>query len=490
MKINKLKKPYFARRRHLRQRAVNTLLCVLCAAACVLAVMAGDYIESRYDTQLDYSFNSITTQDTATLNLLDSLTRDVRIYAVFSDGSEDSQLISLLNRYQARTGHLTWSQENLTRNPLLLQLASSYADDSAVSSDCLIIQCEETGRTRVLTAMDYIEYSYNSTLGDYEITGWTYEKSISEAILYVTADELPRMQILTGHGELEESATTVLEDYLISANYDVQRISLLTDGAPDAEYPLMILSPVKDLSAGELDMLTQYVQQGGDLFITVSYTDPDELPNFYALYRLYGFEPIPGLVLEDESRTDMYYESIPNLIPTMLSTDATGTLVAGEADMVIMAGARAFETPTQQETGLSVYVALESSENAYIRTLGEGSTVSIARQEDDRTGPFALALCASRSFDGGHLSRAFIIGNDSMFLDEWMYSYTYSGELLLQVSQYLQGKAPVNLDIIARPAVREQLSVQNATAPVILLTLLPLLIAVLAVGILLPRRHL
>lgn len=67
---------------------------------------------------------------------------------------------------------------------------------------------------------------------------------------------------------------------------------------------------------------------GGDLFITVSYTDPDELPNFYALYRLYGFEPIPGLVLEDEARTDAYYESIPNLIPTMLTTDATGTLVA------------------------------------------------------------------------------------------------------------------------------------------------------------------
>lgn len=50
----------------------------------------------------------------------------------------------------------------------------------------------------------------------------------------------------------------------------------------------MILSPTKDLSETELQMLTDYVQAGGDLFITVSYTDPDELPNFYALYRLYG----------------------------------------------------------------------------------------------------------------------------------------------------------------------------------------------------------
>lgn len=89
------------------------------------------------------------------------------MYAVFSDGSEDSQLIALLNRYQARTPHITWSQENLTRNPLLLQLASSYGDDSAVNSDCLIIRCEETGRTRVLTAEDYIERTYDAEQGMY-----------------------------------------------------------------------------------------------------------------------------------------------------------------------------------------------------------------------------------------------------------------------------------------------------------------------------------
>ena len=453
-------------------------------------MVAADYLESKYDWQLDYSFNNITTQGEATENLLDSLTRDVRMYAVFSDGSEDSQLIALLNRYQARTPHITWSQENLTRNPLLLQLASSYGDDSAVNSDCLIIRCEETGRTRVLTAEDYIERTYDAEQGMYRITGWQYEKSISEAILYVTADSLPRMQLLSGHGELDEASTTVMEDYLTSANYDLSRVNLLTDGAPDPDAPLMILSPTKDLSETELQMLTDYVQAGGDLFITVSYTDPDELPNFYALYRLYGFEPIPGLVLEDEARTDAYYESIPNLIPTMLTTDATGTLVAAGYDTLILAGARALETPTQQDSALSVYVALESTEGAYIRTLGAGSTVSIERQADDRTGPFALALCASRVFDGGQNSRAFMIGNDSMFLDNWMYAYTYSGELLLQVSQYLQGKPPVDLDILSRPAVRQQLNVSNVAAPVVLLTLLPMLVAVLAVAVLLPRRHL
>lgn len=105
-------------------------------------------------------------------------------------------------------------------------------------------------------------------------------------------------------------------------------------------------------------------------------------------------------------------------------------------------------------------------------------------------GPSPWRCVPARVFDGGQNSRAFIIGNDSMFLDNWMYAYTYSGELLLQVSQYLQGKPPVDLDILSRPAVRQQLNVSNVAAPVVLLTLLPMLVAVLAVAVLLPRRHL
>ena len=321
---------------------------------------------------------------------------------------------------------------------------------------------------------------------EWDTSGFDFESYVDES-LFSTGN---RFHLFFGQASPEEAATSSAAKYVYKILVTFSGTPVLSseednlDLIVDSDHALHVTADAED------DALTDYVQAGGDLFITVSYTDPDELPNFYALYRLYGFEPIPGLVLEDEARTDAYYESIPNLIPTMLTTDATGTLVAAGYDTLILAGARALETPTQQDSALSVYVALESTEGAYIRTLGAGSTVSIERQADDRTGPFALALCASRVFDGGQNSRAFIIGNDSMFLDNWMYAYTYSGELLLQVSQYLQGKPPVDLDILSRPAVRQQLNVSNVAAPVVLLTLLPMLVAVLAVAVLLPRRHL
>lgn len=475
----------------LRQGVYSTAVCLLAAVLCIALAVTCDHLESKHGWQLDFSFNSITTQSAETRNVLKNLTRDVHIYAVFSDGAEDVQLTSLLDRYQAESQHITWSQENLSRNPLLLGIVSDYVGDAGVSTDCLIIQCAATDRTRVLTGDDYIAYGYNAATGAYEITGWTYEKSLTEAILYVTMEELPKVQILTGHGELNDSHTAVMEAYLVSANYEITRVNLNLGDVLDPAYPLMILSPVKDITDDELSALLSFAQSGGALFITVDYTDPDTLPNFHALYRMYGFEVLSGVVIASSEDTASYLESPANILPTMHATDMSEVLLAGGADFVVLSGARALEIPASVDSSIALSVVLSAPESAYLRTLPQdGSAVSIEKQEGDRTGPFALALTATRIFDGGDASRAFIIGNSSMFLDEWMYAYTYSGELLLQAMQHLQGRAPVDLDIIARQAVREPLSYESIAAPVVLLTLTPMIVAVLAVAVLRPRKHL
>jgi len=87
---------------------MNTALCLLFAAVCALSVVLCDYIESKHGLRTDLSFNGISTQSEATKNVLNALKEPVHIYAVFSDGNEDLQLIELLNRYQAHSAKLTW----------------------------------------------------------------------------------------------------------------------------------------------------------------------------------------------------------------------------------------------------------------------------------------------------------------------------------------------------------------------------------------------
>jgi len=476
--------------RNIRRRLSGWLLGLLAAALAVAVVAVGDAVESRAAGQIDLSFNRITTQSAATLNVLHGLQRDVHAYSVASQGNELKDLSALLNRYQAATPHFTWSSENLSRNPLLLQWVSDDVNDSAVTTDCLILRCEETGRTRVLTWEDYMGFGYSSESGLYALTGLTYEKAITEAILYVTTDELPRVQLLQGHGELTESETAALEQKLRSANYEVSRVNLRRGDtlAPDA--PLMILSPVQDLAEAELEPLTAFVRGGGSLFVTVDFTDPEELPNLYAFYRLYGVHPLTGLVLADEKDRGSYYSSVAELTPTLLSVEGvTDAMVQTGADYILMAPARALELVRNTSADLLFSPLLQSGEGSYLHTL-RGNSADLARVEDDPAGPFTLAVLCDRGFEDGTRSRAFFCGNSAMFLDDTLYSMTYSGEMLLQVMQRLQGRAPLNLDILAREAVRPQLDAQGSLAPVVMLTLPPLMIAILAVAVLLPRKYL
>jgi len=473
---------------------MNTALCLLFAAVCALSVVLCDYIESKHGLRTDLSFNGISTQSEATKNVLNALKEPVHIYAVFSDGNEDLQLIELLNRYQAHSAQLTWSQENLTRNPLLLELVSDHLDDSAVSSDCLIIRNTLTSRTRVLTPENYVQYGYNTESGTFEFTGWTYEKSITEAILYVTADTLPRVQILTGHDELDEADAYVMEEKLRSANYDISRVNLLLGDTLDPACPLMILSPRRDLMPSELETLTAFTRAGGSLFITMDYNDPDAaaLPHFMALYREYGFEPLDGIVLPHEKDTAAYYMAVANLLPQMNYTEVTGVLKTAGFEQLILPGARGFKMPESERSDLILEVCLQTKTDSYVRHIGENDEATLALQPGDPTGVFALSLCADRAFSDGLRSKAFIIGNSAMFMDAsgQMFTYTYSGELLLQALSYLQGGDSIDLDILPRDIAREPLRLDSTVAPALLLTVAPLTVAVLALAILRPRKHL
>lgn len=478
-----------------RRKALHTLLCSLSVALCLMLILVMDTVETNYGLRRDLSFNSITTYSDVTEKVLENLAHPVHVYALFSSGSEDLQLIELLNRYQASCEKFTWSKENLTRNPLLAQIVSSDLGDSGVSSDCMVIRCENTGRTRILSGTDYVQYSYNTETGAYDAAGWTYEKSLSEALLYVTSDEVPLIQILTGHDELDESEAAAMEDKLEGANYQLSRVNLMLGDIPDPAYPLFILSPRMDLTEDELQTLYHFAQLGGNFFITIDFDDPDDLPNFHSLYREYGFEPLPGILVADANDAASYYYNNSQLLPEMLPGDVTDYLYANDFTHIVMVGARALKMPGETDNSLLISTCLQSGETAYIRNFDEGLSneqISIEKQEGDLTGRFALALSADRAFSDGTRSRAFIIGSSAIFTDTtgYMFANTYSGELLLYAADYVSGGDTISLDIIARDAVRPQLSYTDITVPTLLITLAPLMVLVIALAVLRPRRHL
>ena len=475
-----------------RKVRCGSLAAALTAAAVVCALLLGalgDGLEKRFALQADFSFNGATTQGAVSRAALEQLDKDVALYAVVPASGGDQTLLSLLDRYAAASARVTVRQESLIKNPVLQSQFSDGKGGSAVTEDCLIVSCPQTGRARILTAEDYVLYSYNMETGYFDETSYSYEKSVTEAILYVTQDDLPAVQILSGHGEMTAADTVALEETLVSANYQVKWVNLAAGQELDPQSPLMILAPKYDLSQEDLDRLTEFAAAGGSFFIVSQYSDPLTLDNYQAFLRSYGIESCPGMVIAQESDQESYYADSPViLMPFMQETDVTRPLISAGEDILLLTAARAFRLPDKQPAGVVLSPVLMTGE-AYIRNYEDGADVS-AQQPGDETGRFCVALWADKMLENGTVSHAFIMGDMTMFLNYWMQSSTSATPFLLQLIRSLQGKDPVNLDIAPITAQRQGLALGNITPGIIAAAMLPLLVLLGALLVLWPRRNL
>ena len=462
-------------------------LVILLTGLCLLA----DALEVQYGWRRDHSFNAVTTQSETTLQVLGELKHPVHIYAVYSRGAEDAPLLELLNRYASASDQVTWEQVDIRLNPALIQKYKNPATSESVSSDSVIVTCEETGRFRILDATDFYSLGYNMEAGAYEIAGLSYEKSLTEAIRYVALDEIPRVMILQGHGELDSDGTAVLADLLSSNNYEVNYFTL--SGNEEALRPgdvLFVLSPVRDLLESEVTVIRDFLQEGGGVLFTCDYSDPVEnMPNLLSLMRSYRFLPKDGIVIASAEEPSSYYNGYQLfLLPIMQSTEVTADLVASGSNTLLMAGARAFETPGATDRDLTVWTLLSTTSRAYLRPL-DGDLSTLEQQDTDEMGPFALALQSERVTEGGHVSRAAVIGCSTLLTSSEVYAMTDAQEFILRMTEYLAGVEATDLNIMSRQAVRPSLRAGSVLSGQVIIFLLPACILALALLVLVPRNR-
>lgn len=481
----------FYRNPRFRYGSLSTALICLGLAALVALNLAVDSLEKKHGWRADFSFNAITTQSQATLDVLDGLTHAVHIYALYDKGYEDAPLLELLSRYSARSPLVTWEQTSLSLNPGLVQQYTNAATGDTPVSGSLIVTCQDTGRWKILPWSDFIIQSFDEASGSYQYSGLAYESRITSAIDYVTRERIPRALFLQGHGELDDEETVYLADLLYANNYSVHYFTLDTNQitlAPDDL--LVMLSPQRDLTGDELDTIQAFIRQGGSILFTCDYADPvDNMPNFRALLRYYGFQPKEGIVVASPEESATFYSGNRlYLRPRMQLTDITMELVADNATSMILTGSRAFAVPEETDRDLSCEPLLLSGQSAYLRTFDSGN-LTIDQQPTDETGPFALALQASRITEEGSVSRACILGCSAALTSAELYAMTVSQELTIRMTEYLLGMEPVDLRIMSKAALRPMLGADAAGPGSLALVMLPVAVVMLAVLILLPRRR-
>lgn len=473
-----------------RYGSLSTAILCVCLAALVALTVLTDSLEKRYGWRVDMSFNALTTQSEATLEVLDTLQHPVHIYALYSRGKEDLPLLELLDRYAAASDKVTWEKLDVSMNPGLISKFTDTSTDDTVRNDSLIVYCEETGRYKVLDYSDFLSLSFDVEAGGYTYSGLTYEKSLTSAISYAAQEVIPRIMILQGHGELDEGTTQVLANLLTASNYEVAYFTLnTTETALNPDDLLLILSPQIDLRDDELAQIVDFAAKGGSILFTVDYADPtNSMANFASLLRSYGFVHQPGLVIASAEEPATYYNNNRiYLIPYMLPTEITSALVSAKTDTLLLTGCSAFSAPEETtDRALEVSTVLSSGYKAYLHDVADGR---LDQSDGDPVGPFALALQAQRLTDAGYLSRAFVLGCSTLLTSPDVYAMTNSQEFILRVVQYLRSDEPVSVNIMAKAAVRPGLSANSVTLGSLLIVVLPLMVLAAAVVVLGNRKN-
>ena len=472
----------------IRYRSISALMLALILAALAALNIGVHALEKKKGWRIDCSFNAIASQSEETVRILQELKDPVKIWALFRKGDEDAPLTELLDRYAAASEMVTWEQADPALNPALLKRFST--DSVSPGNDDLIVSCEKTGRFRVLGPEDYVNLGMDPETGEYTYTGWTYERSLTGAISYVTRETIPQAVIVQGHGEMDRETLAHFENLLTANQYEVTGADLTKENYTlDPDDLLVFFSPLRDLTEKELSTLTEFAGKGGSFLFACDYTDPlDEMPNYSALLRSYGFLPQEGIVIANREASETYYNGNQLwLLPEMCSTDLTMDLIASGADHLLLPGARAFAEPEEGDRNLTAAVVLRSGETAYRKSLA-GESITMEKTDEDPEAAFPLALQARRVTSEGYVSRAFIIGCSAALADGQLYTMTDSQQMVIRVMEFLLRLDTSDLSIMAREAVRPSLGTGSTNIGSVLLVALPLAVLCAALLVLGPRR--
>jgi ABC-type uncharacterized transport system involved in gliding motility auxiliary subunit len=131
------------------------------------------------------------------------------------------------------------------------------------------------------------------------------EETLTNALTKLLRAEVKKIYLVKGHGELppdskEPDGLSTAKEQIEKQNYRVEEIVLLQSASiPEDATILMIAGPKTDPLDSELDLIRNYINRGGSIFVLLN---PFKTPKLAAFLKDYGFETADDIVVDRMSR--------------------------------------------------------------------------------------------------------------------------------------------------------------------------------------------
>ena len=269
-----------------------------------------------------------------TKKYLQSLNQDINIYVLIPESKKDANVDKTLGYISSASKHIKVSYIDTDANPTFTQKYS----DSTINPNSIIVECGEKYKIINYGSTDYqmmdseiYTYEVDQNSYSYQITEYDCEGQVMAAIQYVLSDSNTVAYELTGHDETGISGD--FQEIFAKKFVDLEVLDLLKENAiPDDCSALFIMGPHSDLSAEDVAKIEKYLDNGGQVFVSLDYASISNEKNLQSLLKYMNIQPTETLVYDqDES---YYIQSGVYLLPEVIDTDAT-TDIAGMSKVLM-----------------------------------------------------------------------------------------------------------------------------------------------------------
>ncbi len=357
-------------RKNLLSSRIKTFLimAILIAAFLVLSF----FIKDKDLPKLDVTENKLYSLSEESINELKKIDNKVNIIVYGYD--ENSTLVDLLKQYNKNNPGIEYQIITNEDNP-------DYVTKYGFKTGDQTVVVESGDSNKVLSAYDFVSYDYN-TNQQIDLT----ENALTNTILNLTIANKPKVYIVTGHNELpvEQYLTKILA-YLQNEVFDYATLNLLTiETIPEDCDLLAIFSPQVDLIDSEVQILQQYINNGGNIILTSDLLNEENKnqPNWQSILDMYGLTIENGIVYETDSNS--YVPNYPYIFfPKIENTEITSKIQSDGSILLEMPKRIITADETKQEELKVTYQELiKSSEKSYFITdFSQNALNSLAGQE-------------------------------------------------------------------------------------------------------------
>lgn len=385
----------------------STGMIAIVVALTVVVNLIASALPETY-TQIDATSQKLYSITKDTEKYLDTLKDDVTLYVMVNKNSKDDNVDRTLQKYASASKHVKVKYVDPNVSPTF---ASKYTDCD-VTSNSIIVVCGD--RSKVIDYnSDIYEYSYDSSY-NYSVTGYDCEGQVTAAIQYVTSESTTNVYELTGHDESTLSGD--FSEVFQKRFMNVGSLSLLTvDAIPEDCQAIFITAPQSDLSEDDLSKLSQYLGNGGKIYLSIDYSKWNDLTNFKKLLSDNNIETTESLLAETDR--SYYYQSPFYLLPNVENTEVSSS-VAGMTQVFVPYSVGLTYTGeddsnvTSFMTTSDTTIAKAAANIAAVQSQADAANIASA-QDGDTQGQYSLGIMVTNE-NGGELC---VLGSAMMCTD-------------------------------------------------------------------------